>query len=170
MSMQPHGYISSAPISEGGYYVSGGATGFPRPEYNSHGTSVDGLDGGFWQPQQRSQGYIRGAEKEKPGKSRKQGQEATDKKKEGKGSTLTREPPNTELRVAIIWALYSEIQSGYRASVLAPEAAYTRVKNAWMKTGIWNRKWGLPRGICYKHEQPLEEMLREELGYDVGPV
>uniref|UniRef100_A0A8H7TNF4 Uncharacterized protein n=1 Tax=Bionectria ochroleuca TaxID=29856 RepID=A0A8H7TNF4_BIOOC len=53
------------------------------------------------------------------------------------GSTLTREPPNNECRVALTWPLCSEIQNGYMASVLAPEAAYARVKNAWMKRGIW---------------------------------
>ena len=44
--------------------------------------------------------------------------------------------------------------------------AYERMKNTWMERGIWNRKWGVLRGMSWKHEQPLEEMLREEMGDD----
>ncbi len=48
--------------------------------------------------------------------------------------------------------------------------AYERVKNTWMKRGIWNKKWGVLPGMSWKHEQPLEEMLREEMGDDAALV
>ncbi|KAH8669291.1 hypothetical protein BGZ61DRAFT_306762, partial [Ilyonectria robusta] len=48
--------------------------------------------------------------------------------------------------------------------------AYERVKNTWMERGIWNKKWGVLPGMSWKHEQPLEEMLREELGDDAASV
>ncbi|CAH0022776.1 unnamed protein product [Clonostachys rhizophaga] len=44
--------------------------------------------------------------------------------------------------------------------------AYERVKNKWIKRGIWNGKWGVLPGMSWKHEQPQEDMLREELGDD----
>ncbi|KAM5356571.1 hypothetical protein ACJ41O_003217 [Fusarium nematophilum] len=57
-----------------------------------------------------------------------------------------------------------------RAAIPTPldinSTAYERVKEAWVKGGIWNRKWGVLPGMSWKHEQPLEEMLREELGDD----
>lgn len=46
-------------------------------------------------------------------------------------------------------------------------AAYARVKDTWTKRGIWNREWGLLPGMSWKHEQSLEEMLRED---DVVPA
>ncbi|KAI1127059.1 hypothetical protein F5Y10DRAFT_201203 [Nemania abortiva] len=48
--------------------------------------------------------------------------------------------------------------------------AYEEVKNIWIKRGIWNAKWGILPGMSWKHEQPLQEMLREELGDDYQPV
>lgn len=42
--------------------------------------------------------------------------------------------------------------------------AYERVKNTWMKRGIWDRKWGILPGMSWKHEQPQEEMLLERMG------
>ncbi|KAK1771471.1 hypothetical protein QBC33DRAFT_523809 [Phialemonium atrogriseum] len=44
--------------------------------------------------------------------------------------------------------------------------AYERMKNTWMKRGIWNRKWGVLPGMSWKHEQSLEEMLLEGMGND----
>lgn len=76
-------YSSPASLDEGECYVSGGAAGFPESEDISPRTSVDGPDGGFWEPQQRSQGQVRGGEKGKPGKDRKQGTKETEKKKGG---------------------------------------------------------------------------------------
>jgi hypothetical protein len=46
--------------------------------------------------------------------------------------------------------------------------AYERVKSAWIKRRIWDTKWGVLPGMSWKHEQPFEEMLREELGDDPG--
>ncbi|KJK93785.1 hypothetical protein H633G_02288 [Metarhizium anisopliae BRIP 53284] len=57
-------------------------------------------------------------------------------------------------------------------SVSTPDintTAYERVKNTWVRRGIWNKKWGILPGMSWKHEQPLEEMLREELGDDPVP-
>jgi hypothetical protein len=82
---EPDGYFSPSPLSEGGYYVSGGAAGLPELEDISPRTSVDGPDGGFWEQQQRPQGQVRGGEKEKLGKGHKQGNRGTEEKKEGKG-------------------------------------------------------------------------------------
>ncbi|SPQ19490.1 e44a693d-9297-4259-b985-234fd8e695d6 [Thermothielavioides terrestris] len=47
--------------------------------------------------------------------------------------------------------------------------AYERVKSVWIKRKIWNTKWGVLPGMSWKHEQPLEEFLREELGDDPVP-
>ncbi|KJZ72677.1 hypothetical protein HIM_07869 [Hirsutella minnesotensis 3608] len=47
--------------------------------------------------------------------------------------------------------------------------AYENVKNIWIKRQIWNRKWGILPGMCWKHEQPLDEMLAEEMGPDPAP-
>ena len=44
--------------------------------------------------------------------------------------------------------------------------AYERVKDTWVRTGIWNRKWGILPGLSWKHEKPLQEMLDEEMGDD----
>ncbi|RYC58803.1 hypothetical protein CHU98_g7406 [Xylaria longipes] len=41
--------------------------------------------------------------------------------------------------------------------------AYEKVKNAWMEKGIWDRKWGLMPGMSWKHEQPLEEWIEQEM-------
>ncbi|GAO13228.1 hypothetical protein UVI_02025760 [Ustilaginoidea virens] len=47
--------------------------------------------------------------------------------------------------------------------------AYERVKNTWVRRGIWNKKWGILPGMSWKHEQSIEEMLREEMGNDSVP-
>ncbi|KAF5132868.1 hypothetical protein E5D57_003490 [Metarhizium anisopliae] len=47
--------------------------------------------------------------------------------------------------------------------------AYERVKDTWVRRGTWNKKWGILPGMSWKHEQPLEEMLREEMGDDPVP-
>jgi hypothetical protein len=41
--------------------------------------------------------------------------------------------------------------------------AYERVKATWVRRGIWNTKWGILPGMSWKHEQPQEEFLREEM-------
>lgn len=41
---------------------------------------------------------------------------------------------------------------------------YKTVKGIWVKRDVWNRKWGILPGMSWKHEQPLEEMLAEEIG------
>ncbi|CAG9986382.1 unnamed protein product [Clonostachys byssicola] len=45
-------------------------------------------------------------------------------------------------------------------------AAYVRVKDTWTKRGIWNEKWDILPGMSWKHEQPVQEMLNEEVGFD----
>ena len=47
--------------------------------------------------------------------------------------------------------------------------AYEAVKQAWVKRGIWDKKWGLLPGMSWKHEHPLEELLREEMGAGIIP-
>ncbi|UPK90730.1 hypothetical protein LCI18_001665 [Fusarium solani-melongenae] len=47
--------------------------------------------------------------------------------------------------------------------------AYNRVRDTWVKRGIWNAKRGVLPGMAWKHEQPLEEMLLEEIGPDPVP-
>ena len=44
--------------------------------------------------------------------------------------------------------------------------AYENVKSIWTERGIWNKKWGILPGMSWKHEQPLEEALAEEMGAD----
>lgn len=44
--------------------------------------------------------------------------------------------------------------------------AYENVKSTWTKRGIWYKKWGTLPGMSWKHEQPLEEVLAEEMGAD----
>ncbi|KAI4868606.1 hypothetical protein F4820DRAFT_445019 [Hypoxylon rubiginosum] len=49
--------------------------------------------------------------------------------------------------------------------------AYENVKNTWVKRRIWNRKWGMLPGMTWVHEQPLDQMLAEEMGVDTpSPV
>ncbi|KAH6884921.1 hypothetical protein B0T10DRAFT_577314 [Thelonectria olida] len=74
------------------------------------------------------------------------------------------------------WAGNGQSQDGLnvqRATIPPPlginTTAYERVKNNWMETGIWNSKWGVLPGMSWKHEQPLQEMLREEVGDDPTP-
>lgn len=43
------------------------------------------------------------------------------------------------------------------------------MKKAWSDSGIWNNKWGIIPGISWKHEQPLEEMLGEDMSDDPVP-
>lgn len=47
--------------------------------------------------------------------------------------------------------------------------AYERVKNRWVERSIWHEKWGVLPGMSWKHELPLEELLRdaESLNGDV---
>jgi hypothetical protein len=56
------------------------------------------------------------------------------------------------------------------ASVQIPphinSTAYERVKSTWTGRGIWDERWGILPGMSWKHEQPIEERLREELGDD----
>ena len=55
------------------------------------------------------------------------------------------------------------------SSKVSPEIntrAYEVVKKIWMDRGIWNRKWGVMPGMSWKHEQPIDEMLAEEMGLD----
>ncbi|KAI1185500.1 hypothetical protein F5B17DRAFT_407758 [Nemania serpens] len=42
--------------------------------------------------------------------------------------------------------------------------AYEAIKKTWIRRGIWNMKWGILPGMSWRHEQPLEKMLREEFG------
>ncbi|KAL2168729.1 hypothetical protein VTG60DRAFT_6900 [Thermothelomyces hinnuleus] len=46
--------------------------------------------------------------------------------------------------------------------------AYERVECTWIKRQIWNTNWGVLPGMSWKHEQPFEEMLREQLGDDLA--
>ncbi|KAH8598556.1 hypothetical protein B0O99DRAFT_738781 [Bisporella sp. PMI_857] len=48
--------------------------------------------------------------------------------------------------------------------------AYENVKNMWAKRGIWNERWGVLPGMSWKHEQPFEEIVREEMGDDPVPA
>ena len=41
--------------------------------------------------------------------------------------------------------------------------AYNEVKELWRKWGIWSNRWGILPGRTWKHEQPFEDMLRDEL-------
>ncbi|KAJ2988362.1 hypothetical protein NUW58_g4018 [Xylaria curta] len=42
-------------------------------------------------------------------------------------------------------------------------AAYEEVKNDWVMTGLWNKKWGILPGMSWRHEQPFETWLQEEM-------
>ena len=48
--------------------------------------------------------------------------------------------------------------------------AYELVKDTWIKRKIWDRKWGILPGMSWKHEQPLEEILSEEICNSAGPI
>ncbi|CAG8978556.1 hypothetical protein HYALB_00012430 [Hymenoscyphus albidus] len=48
--------------------------------------------------------------------------------------------------------------------------AYENLLNTWTKRGLWNKKWGVLPGMSWKHEQPFEEMLGEEMGDDPVPA
>lgn len=66
-----------------------------------------------------------------------------------------------------------ESSSGNGAVVPDPADINTRtyntVKSTWIKRGIWNRKWGILPGMSWKHEQPLKDMLDEEMrDYDIA--
>lgn len=41
--------------------------------------------------------------------------------------------------------------------------AYETVKAKWIKFGIWKKTWGFLPGMSWKHEHPLEDLLRVEL-------
>jgi hypothetical protein len=48
--------------------------------------------------------------------------------------------------------------------------AYEIVKNTWIKTGIWDRKWSVLPGMSWKYERlSLKEMLAEEMGPAPAP-
>ena len=47
--------------------------------------------------------------------------------------------------------------------------AYEAVKQTWVERGVWDKKWGLLPGMSWKHEHPLEELLREEMGEGIIP-
>ncbi|KAI0968036.1 hypothetical protein F4678DRAFT_232330 [Xylaria arbuscula] len=63
-----------------------------------------------------------------------------------------------------------ELLSHEGAAITTPPdintTAYDVVKATWMKKGIWNTKWGMFPGMSWRHEQPVEVMLREEIGDD----
>jgi hypothetical protein len=44
--------------------------------------------------------------------------------------------------------------------------AYGRVRDTWVKRGIWNKKWGVLPGMSWKHEQYIKDLCREEMGDD----
>ncbi|KAM0421114.1 hypothetical protein ACHAPT_011185 [Fusarium lateritium] len=44
--------------------------------------------------------------------------------------------------------------------------AYQRVKDRWIKRGIWYHRWGVLPGMSWMHELPLGEIWFEELGPD----
>ncbi|KAK0102634.1 hypothetical protein ONS95_006238 [Cadophora gregata] len=48
--------------------------------------------------------------------------------------------------------------------------AYKIVKNIWNNQGMWKTSWGMLPGMSWKHEQPLEEMVREEMVDDPVPA
>jgi hypothetical protein len=48
--------------------------------------------------------------------------------------------------------------------------AYWGVRDTWVRRGIWNDKWSILPGTSWKHEQPIKEMLREELDSDYYPL
>ena len=48
--------------------------------------------------------------------------------------------------------------------------AYENVKNTWTKRGIWNKRWGVLPGMSWKHEQPIEVIIREEMGDSLIPA
>ena len=44
--------------------------------------------------------------------------------------------------------------------------AYERVKEIWLKRGIWYKKWGILPGMSWKHELYIGDLCREEMGDD----
>ncbi|KAI0433084.1 hypothetical protein F5Y09DRAFT_300236 [Xylaria sp. FL1042] len=42
--------------------------------------------------------------------------------------------------------------------------AYEKVRDIWIKRGIWDKKWGSMPGMSWKHERPLDQLILEELG------
>lgn len=47
--------------------------------------------------------------------------------------------------------------------------AYETVKELWIERSIWDRKWGILPGMNWRHEQPIDEFLAEEMGPDPTP-
>ncbi|KAL2015845.1 hypothetical protein VTK56DRAFT_4692 [Thermocarpiscus australiensis] len=45
--------------------------------------------------------------------------------------------------------------------------AYERVKAIWERWQIWDAKWGVLSGMSWKHEQPYDEFLGEELDIEL---
>ncbi|TRX92089.1 hypothetical protein FHL15_006956 [Xylaria flabelliformis] len=41
--------------------------------------------------------------------------------------------------------------------------AYEGVKKIWMERKIWDKKWGMMPGMSWKHEQPFEEWIEQEM-------
>jgi hypothetical protein len=63
------------------------------------------------------------------------------------------------------WAL-KKLEDDAVMSTTPPDintTAYERLKSACTRRGIWNNKWGVLPGMSWKHEEPVEEMLRERL-------
>lgn len=40
--------------------------------------------------------------------------------------------------------------------------AYENVKNTWVRRGIWDKRWGIFPGMSWKHEWPLEALLKKD--------
>ncbi|GAP89476.1 putative major royal jelly protein [Rosellinia necatrix] len=47
--------------------------------------------------------------------------------------------------------------------------AYQEVQARWKRRGIWDERWGIMPGMSWKHEFPLDEVMRVGLGADVAP-
>ena len=41
--------------------------------------------------------------------------------------------------------------------------AYENVKDIWTKRGIWNKRWGILPGMSWKHEEPFEEVMADDV-------
>ncbi|KAK4146407.1 uncharacterized protein C8A04DRAFT_9787, partial [Dichotomopilus funicola] len=42
--------------------------------------------------------------------------------------------------------------------------AYERIKAWWIRTGIWDDRWGVLPGMKWKHETPVQELVKEIIG------
>ncbi|KJZ69991.1 hypothetical protein HIM_10618 [Hirsutella minnesotensis 3608] len=43
--------------------------------------------------------------------------------------------------------------------------AYDKVKDAWIKRGLWDRRWGVLPGMSWKHEHPFEELMANDAAF-----